>query len=436
MIPEVTFQLGYLNACIADMENDPATHRGHINKAVASFQEFANRWPDNPLAAEALYELGCNQYGIGRFDDAIGSFEKVIASFPNSTFAPLAAYEIANCYGAEGKGTEEAAQFRNFVARYPTHPRVGSALCRIASQLDDEGKTDEALTIYHDVIARAVSSPEGSSDFRDAALVSEQRISAILGARGDAVGAVAGCEKLLAKFHDDPETVSSLIAQIADAYRGAKQFADAYARLDHLAAEYPQNDSVRVATVTSTIDLALDQHDIARAYDATLKLLADPKKDHLPSASYVAIGNALIKRDRFAEAREAYGKSLRMYPNDSATAPLAQLGLGEAALGLRQLVEAEQVFLQAMVKYRKVRCASARSWVLRGSILRVPTAAIRRILTTQRRSSFCARSWLARPAKVPEKRPTCSGTVIFHLLGTTVRTRRPHWPTICVRRSR
>ena len=181
--------------------------------------------------------------------------------------------------------------------------------------------------------------------------MSEQRISAILGARGDAVGAVAGCEKLLAKFHDDPETVSSLIAQIADAYRGAKQFADAYARLDHLAAEYPQNDSVRVATVTSTIDLALDQHDIARAYDATLKLLADPKKDHLPSASYVAIGNALIKRDRFAEAREAYGKSLRMYPNDSATAPLAQLGLGEAALGLRQLVEAEQVFLQAMVKY-------------------------------------------------------------------------------------
>jgi TolA-binding protein len=103
--------------------------------------------------------------------------------------------------------------------------------------------------------------------------------------------------------------------------------------------------------MTSTIDLALDQYDNERAYTVALKLLTDSEKGHLPSASYVSIGNALLKHNRCAEARDAYQKSLTMYPNDSGTAPLAQLGLGEAALGLDQIDEAEGIFHQAILRY-------------------------------------------------------------------------------------
>ena len=160
LIPEVTFQLGYLNACLAAQDGDPTgkpSATAHFEKAAASFQEFVTRWPENPLAGEALYQLGRNQFGLGRFDKAISSHRKLVEEFPGSRFAPLAAYEIATCYGAENKPAEMVAQFRNFVARYPNHPRVGSALYSIASQMEHDRKTDEALAAYREVTARAMS---------------------------------------------------------------------------------------------------------------------------------------------------------------------------------------------------------------------------------------------------------------------------------------
>jgi TolA-binding protein len=352
LIPEGTLQLGYLNACLAAQETDPTDKRtatAHFEKAVASFQEFVNRWPENPCAAEALCQLARNQYALGRFDKAISSYRTLEAGFPNSAFAPLASFEIANCYGAEDKRGEMVAQFRTFVAHFPTHTRVGSALYSIGSQLERDRKTEEALVTYRDIVARAISATDVTTDFRNAAVSAEMRIAAILEARGDVADAVADCERLLGRFHDDPAVANAMIAQIAEAYRGAKAFHDAYSRIDHLAAAYPQNDSVRIATMTSTIDLALDQYDNARAYATALKLLAGPEKDRLPSASYLAIGDALLKHDRFAEARDAYQKSLTMSPNDLAGAPLAQLGLGEAALGLYQFAEAEGVFHQVIL---------------------------------------------------------------------------------------
>jgi TolA-binding protein len=349
LIPEVTFQLGYLNASLAAQEDD-LTARGttaaHFEKAVASFQEFVRRWPENPLVAEALYQLAGNQYALGRFDEAIDSYRKLVAGFPDSTFAPLAVYEIANCYGAENKREEMAAQFRNFAAHYPTHSRIGSALYSIASQLERDGKTDEALAAYRDVTARAISTADVTTDFRKAAIASEMRIAAILEARGDVANAIAACEKALGKLRDDPAAVNAMITQIAEAYRATRKFNDAYTRLDHLAAEYPQNDSVRIATTTSTVELALAEGDSPRAYAAALKLLGDPEKDRLPSASYIAIGDALLRRGQLTEAKQAYRNSLTLYPDDVADAPRARLGLGETALAMNQLDDAEEIFGQ------------------------------------------------------------------------------------------
>jgi TolA-binding protein len=349
LISEVTFQLGYLNACLAAKEGDPTGNRtamAHFEKAVAYFQEFVNRWPGNPLAAEAVYQFARNQYALGRFNEAITSYRKLVAGFPESVFAPLAAYEIANCYGAESKREQMVAEFRNFVARYPTHPRVGSALYSVASQLERDGKTDEALAAYRDVIARAMLATDGKTDLRQAAIASETRIASILEARGDTANAVAGCETLLSRFRDDPSAVSAMIAQLAEAYRSAKNFNDAYARLDHLVAEYPQNDRVRIVAITSTIELALAEGDSPRAYAAALKLLGDPEKDHLPSASYIAVGDALLRRGQLTEAEQAYNNSLTLYPDDILTVPRARLGLGETELAMNHADDAEKIFNQ------------------------------------------------------------------------------------------
>jgi TolA-binding protein len=207
-------------------------------------------------------------------------------------------------------------------------------------------KTDEALAAYREVTARALSAADVTMDSRQSAIASETRIAGILEARGDVADAVAGDERLLEKFRDDPATVNAVVAQIAQAYRAARQFNEAYARLDRLAAEYPQNASVRIATITSTIDLALAEGDSARAYDAALKLLGDPEKDHLPSATYIAVGDALLRRGQLMQARQAYRNSLTLYPDDMLTTPRARLGLGETELAMNQLDDAEEIFGQ------------------------------------------------------------------------------------------
>jgi TolA-binding protein len=94
--------------------------------------------------------------------------------------------------------------------------------------------------------------------------------------------------------------------------------------------------------------LALGDHGTQRAYRGALKLLADPAKDHLPSASHIAIGNALLGSEQFAQARDAFQKSVTLYPNDARTLPLAQLGLANADLNLNQLDDAENSFNQVL----------------------------------------------------------------------------------------
>ncbi|HVM59582.1 MAG TPA: tetratricopeptide repeat protein [Verrucomicrobiae bacterium] len=346
---EVIFQLGYLNASLASGNTDSADvskNAVYCDKAVGFFREFLNRWADDPLVPEALYQLGRNQSAGGHFDDAIGSFRQVAEGFPNTTFAPLAAFEIAKCYGAEDKNQEMVTQFRSFVARYPAHPLVGSALYSIGLRLERESKMDEALAVYRDVIARAAASRDGTGQLRQAAINSEIHVAGILAARGDTAKAVAECEAFLAKFGDDPAAANAMIAQIADTYQATKQFDDGYACLDRLATAYQQNDAVRIATTTSTIELALAARDLRRGYAATSKLLADAAMDHLPPRSYIAIGTVLLQRGQPAQAREQYERSLRLYPNDALVAPQARLGIGRADLAMNRLDEAEDIFRQ------------------------------------------------------------------------------------------
>lgn len=345
LLPEVTFQLGYLHAYLAAQDVDKM---GNFAKAVASFQEFVTRWPDNRLVPEALYQIARNQSAQGKFDAAVVAYKQLVEKYPDNTLTPFAIYEIAGCYAGQKKPAEMIAALRDFVKRYPNHERVGNALYTIASQLEADKKPHEAIDGYRNVISRAAAAPHPADDLLSAAIASETRIASILENRDATTDAVKDCESFLSKFKNEPAAVHAVIVRIASTYRKAKKFGEAYARLDQLTTQYPQNANVRVATTTSTIELALAEMDTRHAYTAALKLLADPEKDHLPSTSYIAIGNALLGRGQFAQAQDAFQASLARYPNDTRTAPLAQLGSGESALGLNKLDNAETAFNQVI----------------------------------------------------------------------------------------
>lgn len=347
-LPEVAFQLGYLYSYLGGYDKDNAgklTTPANFDKAIAAFKDFINRWPDNRLAAEALYQIARCQAALGRTDDAVAAYRQLVEKYPGNDLAPFAAYETANAYAAANKPAEMIAALRAYVQKFPNHARAGEALFAIGSQLENEKKTAEAVDEYHALIARAVAAGANlTDDLRNAAIAAQMRIAGIFEQRGDVPGAVAHCEKFLTQMARQPVAVRAMIGQIAALYRKAKMLPEAYAKLDQLAAQFQQNASVRIAVITSSVELALSEKDFPRAYAGALKLLADPEKDRLPATSHIAVGNALLKTERFAQARDAFQKVLTLYPNDARMASPASLGLGQAYLALNDPGQAEAAF--------------------------------------------------------------------------------------------
>jgi TolA-binding protein len=230
------------------------------------------------------------------------------------------------------------AALRVYTEKYPTDSHVGDALYAIGQQLETDGNTGQALAVYRDLIARAVTNPRGP--IRDAAIAAQLRTAALL----EPKEAIADCESFLSKFASEPVAVLAAVTEIAALYRKAKLSAEGYAKLEQLAAQYQRNAAVRVAVGIGMIDLAIGEKDYQRAYAAARDLLADPNNGALPASGYLAIGNAMLKVERYAEARDAFAKLLKLYADDTRALPLANLGLGQAELGLRNFDQAEAVF--------------------------------------------------------------------------------------------
>ncbi len=226
LLPEVTFQLGYLYAYLGAQDVDPSgkpTTTANFEKAIASFQEFVNHWPDNRLVPEALYQIARNQFAQSKFEAAIAAYQQLVDKYPEVELAPFAAYEIADCYAGEKKTAERIAALRDFVKRYPNHARAGNALFAIASQLETDKKPDEAMAEYRNLIDRAAASANLTEDLRNVAIASELRIASILEGRGAIADAVTSCEEFLSKFKDEPIAARVAVAQIAALYRKAKK---------------------------------------------------------------------------------------------------------------------------------------------------------------------------------------------------------------------
>jgi TolA-binding protein len=367
LLPDVTFQLGYLYSYLGAYDKDASgklTNTANFDKAIASFQDFVKRWPDHqtaeakPLAPEAVYQIARNQFSLQHYDDAIASYKDLIQRYPDSELAPFAAYEIGTTLYTAHKPAEMIAAFRDYATKYPNHAHVGDALYAIGSELEEEGNAlaakgqtaeaakrfDDAVAAYRDVISRAASADKLSDQMRNAAVAAEVRIAAMLVDQNKLKDAVTDYLAFLAKFASDPVAARQMVGQIAELYRKAKLLPDAYAALDQLTTQYQQNSAIRIAAVTSAIELALGEKDFARASAAAQKLSADPEKDKLPAVSYLAIGNAYLKTEHFDEARASFQKLLSLYPDETRTLPAAQVGLGNALLGLKNYDEAEAAF--------------------------------------------------------------------------------------------
>ncbi|MEI8314058.1 MAG: tetratricopeptide repeat protein [Verrucomicrobiota bacterium] len=348
-LPMVTFRLGYLYSFAGAYDRDAdgkLTTTANFDKAIAIFQEFLQKWPDykDPegklLAPEALYQIGQNHLSAGRYPDAITAYKALIDKFPDHDLAPYAAKEIGENYYLLKKPAEMIEALRFYVLKYPSHSKAGDALYVIASELENQKRYDESIMAYRDIINRALAASTLTDEARNAAISAQLHISSLL-ERNEPKTVVADCETFLGKFAGDTVAARTMISQIASIYRKARLIPDAYAKLEQLSQQYQLNTTIRHACVISLIELAIGEKDYTRANGAVARMLADPERDKLPASGFLAIGNVSLKTEKFAQARENYERVLIAAGNDQKFATLANLGIGQALIGLQQFTAAQ-----------------------------------------------------------------------------------------------
>ena len=350
-LPLLTFKLGYLYSYAGAYDRDAAgklTSTNNFDKAIATFQEFTQKWPQEAQVPEALYQIGRNHVSAGRPEQAIAAYKDLIEKFPDHDLSPYAAFEIATTYAAMKKPDDMVKAFREYVQKYPKHAKVGEALFYIASELEGEKKFDEAIPAWRDIINRAIRRrlPVSDED-RNAAINAQLRVTALLAQRQDETAVVADCEQFLTKFANDPIAARAMVNEIGTIYAISPHPEAGYDKLQQLSEQYQINAPIRQAAIINIIELAVAKKDMVRANASVARLLADPDKDKLSTAGFLAIANVSLKMDKLAQARENFEQVLAKPDNDAKTVALANFGLGQTLLGLGQFDAAKAALLKA-----------------------------------------------------------------------------------------
>ena len=296
------------------------TTKKNSDDAEKVYQQLAAS--DSPRATQALYLAGETMFDAKRYTNAIAYYERFLsASRTVPAVHALITFRIAACYYGLQDFARARDNFTAFLQQYPADERAPDALFRL-----------------------------GRSYFQLSQNTNDPRM-----VRENLAGAVTNYELIRSKFPDS-ELLPEVTFQLGYlyAYLGAEDIDKSVTSFQEFANRWPDNRLVPEALYQiARNESAQSKFDAAiRAY----KQLIDkyPKHDLAPFAAceiaavYRTVGSDMLRKEQFAQARDAFQKSLALFPNDTRTTPLAQLGLGEACLGLSQFAGAEKAFNQIL----------------------------------------------------------------------------------------
>jgi tol-pal system protein YbgF len=83
------------------------------------FEGFVNRYPADPRAARAQYNIGEAYAGEKRYANAIGAYTKVVDNFPKSDIVPDAMYKNGLAFYALKYCGDAKVYFQELLKRYP-----------------------------------------------------------------------------------------------------------------------------------------------------------------------------------------------------------------------------------------------------------------------------------------------------------------------------
>lgn len=117
------------------------------NRAIETYQQLADLYPDSRWHQEALYRVGYLYFQQQDYRQSRRIYRDVMERFPESRVAPQALYGIADTYYNAGDLQQAASTYQEVLARYPDAPIATEAASSLFFALDAMGQRDRASAV-------------------------------------------------------------------------------------------------------------------------------------------------------------------------------------------------------------------------------------------------------------------------------------------------
>lgn len=117
-------------------------YQGEQNKAIASFEKLARKFPSSDKTDDARFQVAQITYEQGDYANAIRKYQEYIRKYPESNFIPYALLNQAVSYHNLKNHDEAAESYKLILDRFPRHETARSALLGLQG-LAGSGKLDD-----------------------------------------------------------------------------------------------------------------------------------------------------------------------------------------------------------------------------------------------------------------------------------------------------
>jgi len=281
-------------------------NKGEYDKAGQVFLSIANAFPGSEIGAEALLRVGDMFFKAGKTDDAINVYNKFIKQYPNDKGTISAMLNLAWCY-AQKQDYEKAAQtFKMIADNFPKSEQAPEALLRAGDMFSKAGKSEEAAKIYSKFVELYANDPKAASAMMNLAWNYAQK--------GDYEKA-AQTFKMIADNFPKSEQAPEALLRAGDMFSKAGKMDDAIKAYQDFVDKYPNDPQVPSALVNIAWRYA-DKKDYAKSAETFRKVADKYPNSEVAKEALLRAGDMFSKAGKNEEAIKAYQEFAQKYPDD------------------------------------------------------------------------------------------------------------------------
>jgi len=322
---------------------DMFSRAGKHEEALAVYQEFLQRYPNDPRASSVPQNIMFIAWAYadkGEYEKAAQIFKIIAENFPKSEQAPEALLRAGDMFSKAGKSEEAAKIYSKFVELYANDPKAASAMMNLAwgyAQKQDYEKAAQTFKMIADNFPKSEQAPE--------ALL---RAGDMFSKAGKSEEAAKIYSKFVELYANDPKAASAMM-NLAWGYAQKQDYEKAAQTFKMIADNFPKSEQAPEALLR-----AGDMFSKARKMDDAIKAYQDfvdkyPNDPRVPSALMNIAWRYSDKKD-YAKSAETFRKVADKYPN-SEVAKEALLRAGDMFSKAGKHEEAIKAYQEFAQKY-------------------------------------------------------------------------------------